>query len=96
MGIRKIKDTQCGFKMFTRRAVARVFPNMHVEGWIFDIEMLLLASWQDIPMVEVPITWHEVEGSKMSLLKDSIKMAVDLLIIRANYMLGIWKIKKNL
>jgi dolichyl-phosphate beta-glucosyltransferase len=44
-----------------------------------------------IPTAEVPITWNEVEGSKMQLMKDSIQMAVDLLIIRANYGLGRWQ-----
>src|SRR4051794_16588593 len=37
MGIRAIRDTQCGFKLFTRAAVRRVFAGMHCEGWIFDI-----------------------------------------------------------
>ena len=49
-GIQSIKDTQCGFKMFTRKSAALIFSNMHVEGWIFDIEMLLLASWHNIPV----------------------------------------------
>ncbi|KAJ3212130.1 dolichyl-phosphate beta-glucosyltransferase [Entophlyctis luteolus] len=92
LGIAEIKDTQCGFKMISRKSAISVFPNMHVEGWIFDIEMLLLASWLKIPMVEVPITWHEIEGSKVSLIKDSIKMAIDLLIIRCYYAFGLWKV----
>ncbi|KAJ3098856.1 dolichyl-phosphate beta-glucosyltransferase [Phlyctochytrium bullatum] len=65
LGIASIKDTQCGFKLFSRQAAKRIFANVHVEGWIFDIELLLLASWQNIPMVEVPVNWHEIEGSKI-------------------------------
>ena len=61
------------------------------EGWIFDIELLTLATLAGIPITEVPITWKEVEGSKMQLLKDSIAMAIDLLVIRANYSLGRWQ-----
>jgi len=64
---------------------------MHVEGWAFDIEMLLLARFTGIPMIEVPITWSEVDGSKMNLVADSIKMAIDLLVIRANYALHRWQ-----
>ena len=60
IGIRAIKDTQCGFKLFTRRACALIFPSMHVERWAFDVECLYLAERQEIPMVEVPVTWHEV------------------------------------
>ncbi|KAJ3104620.1 dolichyl-phosphate beta-glucosyltransferase [Phlyctochytrium planicorne] len=94
LGISSIKDTQCGFKLFSRNAARKIFTNVHVEGWIFDIELLLLASWQNIPMVEVAVNWHEIDGSKMSLLKDSIVMATDLLIIRFNYLTGVWRIKK--
>ncbi|RHZ84861.1 hypothetical protein Glove_74g21 [Diversispora epigaea] len=91
-GIRDIADTQCGFKLFTRKSGLCIFSNMHVEGWIFDIEMLLIAQFLKMPIVEVPVTWHEVEGSKVSLIKDSIQMAMDLLIIRLNYFFGFWKI----
>lgn len=43
-------------------------------------------------MVEVPITWMEIPGSKMNLLKDAIRMLLDLVVIRFNYLVGIWKI----
>ncbi len=40
----RIRDTQCGFKLFSRAALPHVVPYMHAEGWIFDIEMLMLAE----------------------------------------------------
>ncbi|KAK9473752.1 nucleotide-diphospho-sugar transferase [Dipodascopsis tothii] len=89
-GIRSVRDTQCGFKLFTRKAAVQIFPNMHNEGWIFDVEILILAERKRIPIVEVPISWHEVPGSKMELAKDSIQMAVDLVSIRMAYVLGIY------
>lgn len=92
LGISSIKDTQCGFKLLSRRAAERIIPNMHVEGFIFDIEMLLLAQWNAIPIVEVAINWHEVAGTKVNLVVDSVRMAKDLLIIRANYAVGLWKV----
>ncbi|KAJ3160956.1 dolichyl-phosphate beta-glucosyltransferase, partial [Geranomyces michiganensis] len=67
LGISSIADTQCGFKMLTRPAAARIFPNMHVEGWIFDIELLLIALKMKIPITEVAVNWHEVDGTKMDL-----------------------------
>lgn len=91
-GIRSIRDTQCGFKLLTREAVKAVFPYMHTEGWIFDIEILLLAGYKRIPVVEVPITWHEVDGSKVSLVKDSLRMAWDLGVVRGGYLCGVYKI----
>ncbi|KAG0006929.1 dolichyl-phosphate beta-glucosyltransferase [Modicella reniformis] len=93
LGIRGIDDTQCGFKLFTRKTTQTIFPNMHVEGWIFDIEMLMIAQQLRIPIVEVPVAWQEIDGSKVSLMRDSIRMALDLLIIRMNYILGIWTIQ---
>ncbi|KAJ2789750.1 dolichyl-phosphate beta-glucosyltransferase, partial [Coemansia guatemalensis] len=92
LGVRGVRDTQCGFKLFSRSAARLIFPNMHVERFIFDIEILLLARYQHIPVVEVPVNWHEVAGSKMSIVRDSVQMALDLLAVRLNYLLGSWKI----
>ncbi|KAK9456226.1 nucleotide-diphospho-sugar transferase [Dipodascopsis uninucleata] len=89
-GIRNIRDTQCGFKIFTHTAAQKIFPYMHNEGWIFDVEILILAERRGIPVAEVPINWHEVPGSKMELARDSIKMAIDLVVIRFAYIFGIY------
>ncbi|KAL3228582.1 Dolichyl-phosphate beta-glucosyltransferase [Nakaseomyces bracarensis] len=94
-GIRSIKDTQCGFKLFNRPAIDAIFPYMHTEGWIFDVEMLLLATRKGVPVEEIPISWHEVDGSKMALAVDSIKMAIDLVVIRMAYILGIYSQNKK-
>ena len=95
LGVGHIRDTQCGFKLFSRRAAQKIFPSVHVDGWIFDVEVLLLADMLNIPVMEIDVTWHEVDGSKMSLMRDAINMALDLLVIRVNYMLGIWRIKRT-
>lgn len=91
-GIRKIQDTQCGFKMFNRAAVQSIFPHMHTERWIFDVEVLLLADMQQIPIAEVAVSWQEVDGSKVDLAKDSIQMAVDLVVTRMAYLLGVYEL----
>ncbi|KAK3214056.1 hypothetical protein GRF29_28g1892730 [Pseudopithomyces chartarum] len=57
-----IADTQCGFKLFSRPALPYIIPYMHSEGWIFDVEMLMLAESGRIPMTEVAIGWKEVGG----------------------------------
>lgn len=64
---------------------------MHIHGWIFDVELLILAKMLAIPVVEVAIDWHEIDGSKMNLLKDAINMAKDVIILRANYTIGRWR-----
>jgi dolichyl-phosphate beta-glucosyltransferase len=93
LGIRGIEDTQCGFKLFSRKAAQLIFPNMHVERWIFDIECLMIAQIKNVPIVEVQVNWHEIDGSKVNLVMDSMKMAIDLLLIRLNYVLGYWTVK---
>ncbi|QPG76556.1 hypothetical protein FOA43_003946 [Brettanomyces nanus] len=89
-GIRDIKDTQCGFKLFNKLSVRNICPYMHTEGWIFDVEMMILAERQSISLKEVPISWHEVQGSKMALARDSINMGIDLVVTRMAYVLGIY------
>ncbi|ODV84488.1 glycosyltransferase family 2 protein [[Candida] arabinofermentans NRRL YB-2248] len=81
-GIRNIKDTQCGFKLFNKSACRLIFGKVHTERWIFDVEVLILAIRLNVPVAEVAINWHEVDGSKMALARDSINMAVDLVVIR--------------
>lgn len=89
-GVRTIRDTQCGFKLFSRRATNSIFPYMHTEGWIFDVEVLMLAQRKGLAIAEIPISWHEVEGSKIDLAADSIKMAIDLVVTRVAYIIGVY------
>ncbi|KAL1305948.1 hypothetical protein AAFC00_004088 [Neodothiora populina] len=86
-----IKDTQCGFKLFSRPALPYIVPYMHSEGWIFDVEMLMLAESAGIPMAEVPIGWKEVGGSKLNVVWDSLGMAWGLAVLRAAWTVGIYK-----
>lgn len=77
-----LEDTQCGFKMFTARAVERVFPLVTVNGWSFDIEALYLARRQGLRIVEVPIEWHYRAESRLNVLRDGPAMFAELLRIR--------------
>ncbi|THH27697.1 hypothetical protein EUX98_g6490 [Antrodiella citrinella] len=91
VGVGHIRDTQCGFKLFSRAAAQQIFPYQHLPTWIFDVELLLLAKQLYIPVEEVPIEWHEVSGSKLNVVTDSLQMLRDLLILRANLLLGRWR-----
>ncbi|KAF2729943.1 putative dolichyl-phosphate beta-glucosyltransferase [Polyplosphaeria fusca] len=86
-----IKDTQCGFKLFSRASLPYIVPYMHAEGWIFDVEMLMLAESANIPMTEVAIGWKEVMGSKLNVISDSIGMAWGLAVLRASWALGVYR-----
>jgi len=94
-GVGHIRDTQCGFKLFSRESARSLFPTMHISHWIFDVELLLLARILNIPVAEVAIAWHEVEGSKINLVTDSIGMLRDLIVLRANYAIGRWTIRRR-
>lgn len=77
-----LHDTQCGFKMFTAVAVERIFRDMTVDGWSFDIEALYLARRCGLRIVEVPIEWHYRAESRLNVLRDGPAMLLDLLRIR--------------
>jgi len=64
---------------------------MHSEGWIFDVEMLMLAEAAKVPMAEVSIGWKEVTGSKLNVIWDSLGMAWGLAILRAAWITGVYK-----
>jgi dolichyl-phosphate beta-glucosyltransferase len=90
----EIKDTQCGFKMFTRKAAQLIFQSQHVDRWAFDVEVLFLCKYFTIPVAEVPVTWNEVGGSKMTI-GGVIGMIRDILLIRFLYILGVWTTKSK-
>ncbi|KAL9097511.1 MAG: hypothetical protein Q9165_000407 [Trypethelium subeluteriae] len=87
----RIRDTQCGFKLFSRASLPFIIPYMHSEGWIFDVEMLMLAELGGIPMTEVAVGWKEVMGSKLNVLWDSLGMAWGLAILRLAWTMGVYR-----
>ncbi|KAI5995466.1 hypothetical protein EDD15DRAFT_2254284, partial [Pisolithus albus] len=91
VGAGDIRNTQCGFKLFPCRAAQMIFPAQHLSTRIFDVELLLLAKRLSIPVVEVPVEWHELTGSKLNIAKDSLQMLRDLLVLRGNQLVGPWK-----
>jgi len=94
IGLNDIKDTQCGFKLFDRKAAKNIFNNLHLARWAFDIEMLYIAKQLDITVAEVPVRWREIEGSKLSIVPATISFFRDYFAIITYYNTGIWKIKE--
>lgn len=87
LGLR-FKDTQCGFKAFTRHAAQEIFSRQQIERWGFDPELLFLANKLGFRVVEVPVEWANDERSKIRLLRDSTRMFLELLTIRWNDLSG--------
>jgi glycosyltransferase involved in cell wall biosynthesis len=82
------KDTQCGFKAFRRDAAQTIFRLQTIERWGFDPEILFIARKLKYKIVEVPVTWGHDERSRMSYLKDGMKMLEEMAEIRANSLRG--------
>lgn len=85
LAIPGVKDTQCGFKLFTREAADLLFPQQTIDGFAFDVELLLLALRSGVKFREVPVSWRNVPGSKVSLVTDSMKMLGHLLRLRFRF-----------
>ena len=76
------RDTQCGFKAFTRRAAHMIFPLQHIERWGFDPEVLYLAQKFGLKVDEVPVKWAHRDGTRLNPLRDGIRMFGEMLKIR--------------
>ncbi len=82
------KDTQCGFKAFTRDAAMEIFPLQKIERWGFDPELLYLARKLQFKVAEVPVEWAHSEGTRISPLRDGTRMFLEMLKIRWNAITG--------
>jgi dolichyl-phosphate beta-glucosyltransferase len=77
-----IKDTQCGFKLFTAQAAQALFPLQTMQGYAFDVEILLRARQKGYKIKEVPVRWINSPASKIHPLLDSARMLLDLVKLR--------------
>ncbi|XP_044769129.1 dolichyl-phosphate beta-glucosyltransferase isoform X2 [Neomonachus schauinslandi] len=93
--VKGIRDTQCGFKLFTREAASRTFSSLHIERWAFDVELLYIAQFFKIPIAEIAVNWTEIEGSKLVPFWSWLQMGKDLLFIRLRYLTGAWKLEQT-
>ena len=78
----QFKDTQCGFKAFTRRAAQAILPLQQIERWGFDPEILFLARKFGLRVTEVPVRWGHVGGTRINPLVDGARMFQEMLRIR--------------
>jgi dolichyl-phosphate beta-glucosyltransferase len=81
-------DTQCGFKAFRRAAAQIVFQLQTIERWGFDPEILFIALKRGYRIDEVPVSWAHDERTRISYLKDGMRMLQDIAIVRWNALIG--------
>jgi dolichyl-phosphate beta-glucosyltransferase len=75
-------DTQCGFKMFNRKAIDIILPRMHIDGFAFDVEMLIIAQVNRLRIQEVAVVWKNVLDSRVHPIRNSLEMIRDVLKVR--------------
>ena len=75
-------DTQCGFKMFRRQVIDVLIPKLHIDGFAFDVEWLLVAQLSGFRIAEVPVVWRDVLESKVHPIRNSLEMLRDIFHIR--------------
>jgi len=81
-------DTQCGFKAFRMERCRILFEQQTIERFGFDPELLYLARHHGLSIVEVPVRWSHSPATKVSMMRDSVQMFLDVFIIRWNALKG--------
>ncbi|MEQ1841201.1 MAG: glycosyltransferase, partial [Verrucomicrobiales bacterium] len=78
----KLADTQCGFKAFRREARVAIFSRQTIDGFAFDVEVLMLADRLGFIVEDMPVQWSNADGSKVRMVRDSLRMLMDAIRIR--------------
>lgn len=84
------RDTQCGFKLISRRAASIVSTRQQIDGFGFDVEILFIAKKHGLRIAEIPVRWNNVEGTKVSLM-NGLAAFLDPLSVRRNDWRGLYK-----
>lgn len=85
-----LQDTQCGFKCFRAAVAEDLFQRQTITGWSFDVELLFIANQKGYKILEIPIPWYYNPESKVSVVKDSFQMGIDIFKIRLNGLRGVY------
>ena len=78
---RQVTDTQCGLKLFSRRAALEVFSRTRIDGFAFDAEVVMLTHRLGLRFARVPVTLVNDYGSTLSIRRHALPMLVDLVRI---------------
>ena len=81
-GLRTVSDTQCGFKFFQHDAAKKIFSHQKIDGYMFDVEILILAQHFGMTIHEVPIRWRDDGDSRLQLISGNLRNMRDILRIR--------------
>ena len=91
MGISKLKDTQCGFKLFKKDTAKHLFSKQKIDKFSFDAEVMYLAEKYKYKIKELPVIWKNDTDSKLNPIRDSFNMFKELVKIKINDLKGAYK-----
>lgn len=77
-----IMDTQCGFKAFRTHAAKEIFSRQRLDGFAFDVEVILLADRLGFKTADLPVRWINSSESKVHIVRDSLRMFRDVILLR--------------
>jgi len=80
-----LNDTQCGAKLFTRKAAEFIANNVKMSQWAFDVELLFLLKREGFATKEAKTIWKDVDGSKINVKKASLQMLLSIIRLRIVY-----------
>jgi len=81
-GLRSVSDTQCGFKFMRHDIAKKLFSLQRIDGYMYDVEILLLAQKLGYPIREVPIRWRDDHDSRLELVRGNLRNVRDILGVR--------------
>ena len=81
----QIKDTQCGFKLYKSKIAKKIFKEIHDNGFVHDVEVVLIATKYGYEIKELPVKWIHKNNSKLNLFKDPLKMFLKLINLKLRY-----------
>ena len=82
MGIRDYADTQCGFKFFREQIMRQVFALQKVDGYMFDVEILLILGRMNCEVEKLPVVWSYDNDSRFNMISGTMKNLCELASIR--------------
>ena len=82
----KIKDTQCGYKLYKKKVARLIFSKLKSYGFDHDVELVLLLKSKLIKVRELPVKWTHKNNSSLNVFWDPIKMFIGIIVIKFRYL----------
>lgn len=83
-----VHDFTCGFKAFNAEASRAIFERSTLNGWAFDAELVVIAQEQNLKLAQVPVAWHDEDGTKVRILQAVCGSLIDLIVITTRRLRG--------